>query len=156
VRIIFTKINKKTAKKKLIEYKEIINQTDLEQTSPVFRYSLYLTYFFILELFGDSLYIPVHTHNAIPVNLKELREIYYIIYQSKYKYGTLNSLYRIMDNIQFQTFVVAYNFYKYKKKVRNRSYSSPSTINDTHSDNSSRSLSHHHHRNRSVSPSLSI
>ena len=115
----FTKINKKVAKQKLIEYKEIINQTDIEQTSPVFRYSLYLTYFFILELFGDSLYIPVHTHNAIPVNLKELKEIYYIVYQSKYKYGTLYSLYRIMDNIQFQTFVVAYNFYKYKKKVRN-------------------------------------
>ena len=115
----FTKINVSSAKKKLKQYKEIIKKNKLEQTSSVFRYSLYLTYSYILALFGDSLYIPVHTHNAIPVNLKELIEIYSLVYQSKYKDGTLNSLYRVIDNLQFQTFVVSSIFFKYKRKVNN-------------------------------------
>ena len=65
------------------------------------------------------MFIPVHTHNAIPVNLEELKEIYNIIYQSEYRFGTLYSLYRAIDNIQFQTFVVSYTFFKYNKKVKN-------------------------------------
>ena len=115
----FTKLSKNMAKNKLKEYKKIINKSRKEQTSPIFRYSLYLTYSFILQLFNDYLYIPVHTHNAIPVNLEELKEIYNIINNSKYKECTLNSLYRHIENIQFQTFVNSYIFFKYKKKVRN-------------------------------------
>ena len=37
----FTKINVSSAKKKLKQYKEIIKKNKLEQTSSVFRYSLY-------------------------------------------------------------------------------------------------------------------
>ena len=115
----FTKLDKISTQKKMIEYKNMINKFDEEQTSPIFRYSLYLTYSYIIKLFKEPLFIPVHTHNAIPINLKELKEIYDIIYQSENRFGTLYSLYRPIDNIQFQTFVVSYTFFKYNKKVRN-------------------------------------
>ena len=115
----FTRLDKISTQKKIIHYKKMINEIDQEQTSPIFRYSLYLTYYYILNLFKESLFIPVHTHNAIPVNLEELKEIYNIIYQSEYRFGTLYSLYRAIDNIQFQTFVVSYTFFKYNKKVKN-------------------------------------
>ena len=118
----FERIHILLAEQKIKKYKEMIEGVKEEQNSPIFRYSLYLTYLYILSLFGEPLYLPVHTHNAIPVNLKELKEIYGIIYQSKYKYFTLNSLYRAVDNIQFQTFVMSYIFIKYKRKVKNISY----------------------------------
>ena len=115
----FKKLDKKSAKQRLDRYTQMIKDNNLEQNSPIFRYSLYSTYLFILKLFGESLYVPAHTHNAIPVNLKELREIYNIVFQSEYKYGTLDCTYRTINNLQFQTFVVSYSFFKYKKKIKN-------------------------------------
>ena len=119
----FTKISKTIAQQKLRYYKNLIKKSDKEQNSPIFKYSLYLTYLLILKLFKKySLYIPLHTHNAIPVNVEELKEVYDIINNSEYKSGTLNSLYRPIINIQFQTFVNSYSFFKYNKKVRNITY----------------------------------
>jgi hypothetical protein len=118
----FERIHILGAEQKIKQYKKMIKRIKMEQTSQIFRYSLYLTYLYILKLFGEPLYLPVHTHNAIPVNLKELQEIYGIIYQSNYKYSTLDSLYRAVDNIQFQTFVMCYIFLKYKRKVKSISY----------------------------------
>jgi hypothetical protein len=118
----FERIDILGAEQKIKIYKKMIKRIKMEQTSQIFRYSLYLTYLYILKLFGEPLYLPVHTHNAIPVNLKELKEIYGIIYQSNYKYCTLDSLYRPVDNMQFQTFVMSYIFIKYKRKVKNISY----------------------------------
>lgn len=116
----FLEIDKKVAKRKIIEFKNIINKKkNEEQTSSTFKYSLYLTYSFLLELFNQTKYFPIHTHNAIPVNLKELKEIYDLVYQSEYKTSTLDSLYRRNDNLQFQVLILSYTFIKYKKKVRN-------------------------------------
>ena len=114
----FIRINRKNAKQKLKLYKDLNNKMNLEQNSPFFRYSLYLTYLYIINIFGEPLYLPAHTHNAIPINLKELREIYDLVYQSEYKYGTLYSLYRTIDNLQFQTLVSSYTFIKFKRKVK--------------------------------------
>ena len=114
----FLEINNNIIKKKLEEYKTIIN-TNKDQTSASFKYSLYLTYLFILRKCNKSRFFPTHTHNAIPVNLKELKEIYDLVYQSEYKSGTLDSLYRHVENLQFQTLILSYTFIKYKKKVRN-------------------------------------
>ena len=130
----FERMHISEAEQKIKKYKEKINKIKVEQTSPIFRYSLYLTYLYILKLFGEPLYLPIHTHNAIPVNLKELQEIYGIIYQSNYKYSTLDSLYRAVDNIQFQTFVMSYIFIKYKRKVKNISYKLINNNNAINSD----------------------
>ena len=119
----FTKISKIIAQQKLRYFKNLIKKSDKEQNSPIFRYSIYLTYLLILKLFKKySLYAPIHTHNAIPVNIDELKEVYDIINNSEYKSGTLNSLYRPIINIQFQTFVSSYCFFKYNKKVKNITY----------------------------------
>ena len=48
-----------------------------------------------------------------------MKEIYYLIYKSEYKYSTLDCIYRIPGYIQFQTFVLAYTFLKFKRKVKN-------------------------------------
>lgn len=114
----FLEINKNNAKKKLLKFKKIIKKNNEEQTSASFKYSLYLTYLFILQKFNNQKYFPIHTHNAIPVNLKELKEIYDIVYQSEYKSSTLDSLYRKNDNLQFQVMVLSYTFIKYEKKVK--------------------------------------
>ena len=42
-----------------------------------------------------------------------------IVFKSKFKISTLDSLYRRIDSLQFQAFVLSYTFFKYKKKVRN-------------------------------------
>ena len=128
----FIKLDILSAKEKLNKYKNLVKKTNLEQNSPFFRYSLYLTYLYIMKLFGNSLYLPSHTHNAIPVNIRELKEIYDLVYQSDYKEGTLDSLYRNIENLQFQTFVSSYTFIKYKRKVKfisNKLINNKNTIN---------------------------
>ena len=120
----FLKIDKLSSRIEYEFYKEKAYKSKEEQNDEIFKYSLYLTYLFIMDIFNisDFIYIPKFTHNAIPVNLKELKEIYYLIKGSKYKETTLNSLYRHLESIQFQTFVLAYTFIKYKKKVKNIPY----------------------------------
>ena len=115
----FLNLNINDAKEKINKFKTIIQQKSIEQSSAEFRYSLYSTYLFILKIFNKTTFIPVHTHNAIPVNIKELKEIYNIVYKSKFKVSTLDSLYRRVDSLQFQAFVLTYTFFKYNKKVRN-------------------------------------
>ena len=115
----FIKINTSFAQEKIEEFMKIMKQTNIEQSSAFFRYSLYSTFLFIINLFNRTLNFPVHTHNAIPVNIQEIKEIYDIINQSEYKYYTLDCLHRHFNSLQFQAFVLSYTFIKYKKKVNN-------------------------------------
>ena len=92
-------------------------QKKKEQTTPFFMYSLYTTYLFLIKLLKKNLIVPFFTHNAIPCNLKDLKEIYDIVYRSKYKFSTLDSLKRNFESLQFQTFYMSYTFNKYNKKV---------------------------------------
>ena len=92
-----------------------------EQNKYIFQYSKYLTLEFIINLFNvpnnDIIYVPNFRHNAIPVNLIELKEAYFSIRKSKFKYNTLDCTFRISGYIQFQFFMLSYTFLKYYKKV---------------------------------------
>ena len=44
-----------------------------EQNNDIFLYSLCLTYSYIINIFNKSLIIPKFNHNALPVNLEELK-----------------------------------------------------------------------------------
>ena len=108
----FLKIERNTSETKVDFYKKRALNSKEEQNEDIFFYSLYLTYLFIMDIFkiNEYIFIPRFTHNAIPVNVKELKEIYDIISKSKYGETTLNSLYRHIENLQFQTFVLSYTF----------------------------------------------
>ena len=103
-------------------YYKLKAKKDKEQSASFFRYSFYTTYLFIMKLLKKNLTVPYFGHNAIPCNLKDLREIYHLVYRSKYKFSTLDSLKRHLESLQFQTFYMSYTFNKYNKKVHSLSY----------------------------------
>ena len=111
-----TQINYNLLKSKAIKSKE-------EQNDDIFNYSLYITYLLILNNFKrESLLIPKFTHNAIPVNIRELREVFDIVNNSSFKSATLYSLFREIGYVQFQEFYLAYTFIKNNRKVRHIPY----------------------------------
>ena len=139
----FKKIDRNSSEINYHIYKNLASKKKEKQNSEAFNYSLYLTYIFILNIFtktkNESLYIPKFTHNAIPVNVEELKEIYYLVYNSEYKSATLDSLYREIGYVQFQQFVLSYTFIKYDKKVKDIRYNFIK-INNTISANFNYSL----------------
>ena len=140
---IFKRIDRNSSEINYNIYKNLASKKKEEQNSEAFNYSLYLTYIFILNIFKKSknefLYIPKFTHNAIPVNVRELKEIYNLVYNSEYKSATLDSLYREIGYVQFQQFVLSYTFIKYDKKVKDIGYTFIK-INNTISANYNYSL----------------
>ena len=118
----FIEIDRISAEKQFEFYKKIINQTKEEQTSEAFEYSLYLTYLYFIKMYNKTIIIPKYTHNAFPVNLIELKEIFDEVNRSEYKATTLDCKYRHVDSFQFQTFCFSYYFLKYNKKVNNIPY----------------------------------
>ena len=70
------------------------------------------------EFKKNLMYIPKFTHNAIPVNINEIKEIYDLVYKSDYKLVTLYSLYREIGYVQFQECYLSFVFNKYNRKVR--------------------------------------
>ena len=119
----FMKIAPKSVEKNLKLYTKRIKQNKEEQGGDDWNLSITLTFSFILKFFNisndNSIYIPKFSHNAIPVNIREIKEIYYLAYNSKYKYPTLDCLYRIPGYLQFQILIMAYTFIKYRRKVSN-------------------------------------
>ena len=107
-------------------YKNKAKNSIEEQNDDIFNYSRFLTYLFVLNIFNitinNPIFIPKFTHNAIPCNLKELKEIYNIINMSQYKATTLDSLYRNIESLQFQTLILSYTFIKYNKRVNDIPY----------------------------------
>jgi len=93
-----------------------------EQSSTTFLYTMYNTYFFFIDYFNGPIIVPYFTHNAIPSNANDLKEIYDIVYDSEYRNATLESLYRHIDTLQFQTSVNIYTFNKYSRKVNLLNY----------------------------------
>jgi hypothetical protein len=119
----FLKIEPNSVQKNCELYEKKANISQKEQNNDEFLYSKYLTYAFLLKLFNvsinESIYIPNFSHNAIPVNLKDIKEIYDLTYMSQYKYASLDCLYRISGYLQFQIFIQSYTFKKYNRKVKN-------------------------------------
>ena len=74
------------------------------------------------SLSTKKIIVPKFTHNAIPTNINEIKEIFDLINQSEYRNATLYSNYRHIDSLQFQTFVLSYTFIKHKKKIKNISH----------------------------------
>ena len=104
-------------------YKRVIKKSHREQSNSDFRYSKYLTYLFIMNIFKlKRIIVPNFTHNAIPINVNEIKEIYDLIEKSKYNKTTLYSTYRHIKSLQFQTLYLCYTFIKYQKKVHNIPY----------------------------------
>ena len=118
----FEKIDPILVNKNYELFKEKAYMSKYEQNDDVFNYSKYLTFSFIFNLFNipmnESIYLPKFAHNAIPVNLNDVKEIYELSYKSEYKYATLDCLYRIYGYLQFQIMVLSYTFLKYKRKVK--------------------------------------
>lgn len=119
----FIKIEPKFVQENFELFEKKVKNNKEEQGGDEFNYSKYLTFSFILKLFNtssnESIFIPKFTHNAIPVNLNDVKEIYKLVYKSKYKYNTLECLYRIAGYLQFQIFILSYTFLKYNRRVHN-------------------------------------
>ena len=117
----FIKIDRYSVKKNLKYYENLAKMHKDKQNNYNFKFSMYLTLELILNIFhftnNNFTYVPYFRHNALPINLKELKEAYALIYKSKLRYNTLDCDYRISGYIQFQFFVLSYTFVKYHKKV---------------------------------------
>ena len=114
----FLKLEKISVEERYNFYKYKALNSKEEQNDEIFYYSLYLTYLLIMNIFKkDLIFIPKFTHNAIPVRIKELKEIYDIVNNSEYKSATLDSLYRKIGYVQFQEFFISYTFIKYHRKI---------------------------------------
>ena len=123
--IIATNYQVHTKKTFLRDYNAVKKnlETSRAHSSNNFMYSVYNTYSFFIDEFKSPIIVPYFTHNAIPVNVKDLKEIYDLVYNSKYRNGTLDSLYRDIETIQFQTAVMVYTFNGYLRKVNLVKYS---------------------------------
>ena len=119
----FLKLDKKYISDKFKIYNKKLKLNNIEQNHIVWDYCVYNTYSFIFDLFNISnnkyIFLPKFTHNAIPINIKDINEIYDVIYNSEFKYPTLDSLYRHPNGIQYQIFATSYIFLKYNRKVNN-------------------------------------
>ena len=118
----FDKLDIKYIKDKLKEFESKAKLSKEEQNNDIFNYGKFLTLSFIFQLFNipsnESIYLPFFTHNAIPINLKEVKEIYDIVYHSKFRYTTLECKYRHIELIQFHIFYNSYTFLKYNRPVK--------------------------------------
>ena len=110
---VHTEISDKREYDKL---KKKINNNEREQTSSKFMYSVYKTYLFLIKYFKTPIIVPYFTHNAIPANVDDIKEIYDLVYNSEYRNSTLDSKYRHIETLQFQTSLNVYIFNKYKRK----------------------------------------
>jgi len=117
--IINTRYEIYTETQVLKEYekrKKTVVQNKREQTSSKFMYSVYKTYLFLIKYFKSEIIVPYFTHNAIPANVHDIKEIYDLVYNSEHRNATLDSKYRHIETLQFQTTLNVYIFNKYKRK----------------------------------------
>ena len=83
------------------------------QNDKVYYYTITNTLLFILRLLKKKeLIVPKFTHNALPCNLKDIKEMYDLVYKSEFKSSTLDSIFRGIETLQFQSFYITYKFNK--------------------------------------------
>ena len=111
-----------TAKKEYSNLEKKVKLNKREQTSSRFMYSVYKTYLFFIKYLDSPIIVPYFTHNAIPSNLNDLKELYDIIYNSEHRFATLDSKFRHTETLQFQASVVLYTYNKYKRKAHPLKY----------------------------------
>jgi len=122
--IISTNYQVHTQKTFLRDYNKIKKRlkTSINRSTNEFLYSMYNAYFFFINYFKGPIIVPYFTHNIISMNVNDLKEIYNIIYDSKYRNTTLDSVYKNVDTLQFQSSVLIYIFNKYNRKVNMINY----------------------------------
>ncbi len=119
---VFLEIDKDSCEEKRKYFKYSIEKNKEEQTSNVFDYNLYLTYLLFIKKMNSTIMIPKQTHNAIPVNINDLEEIYQMVLKSELKDQTLNSIYRQSVCFQFIGFVFCFTFLIKRRKIHSISY----------------------------------
>jgi hypothetical protein len=98
--------------------KKIESKNARTQSSDEFMYTVYRTYLFLTKYFDSPIIVPGFTHNAIPVSINDLKELFYIVdNNTEYRYHTLYCLYRNKFSIQYQTSILVYTINKYNRKV---------------------------------------
>ena len=117
----FIEYNENLALANLAKYKTIKDKNDIYSAAH-YLYSIENTRLFLLKLFNMPLYLPIDTHNAIPCNIKEVKQIYFLIYNSEFRHNTLDSIYRKDENIDFQTFYMGFTFNEFNKKISHIPY----------------------------------
>ena len=110
----FSEYTLESAQKTYQYFKERIE--DVQNTED-FLYSAYKSILFILKIFGDPLIMPVFTHNAIPCNTEDIKELYDIVYKSEYNLTTLFPIKRHIETLQFHIVYMGYVFNKYHRKA---------------------------------------
>ena len=110
----FIELNEQSANKMHHKWRKRIKVT---QSHAHFLYSKITSYIFTMKLLNNSFIFPLFTHNALPCNTDDIKELYYLVLNSKYKFSTLDSLFRHKETLEFATFLIAYTFNKYNKKV---------------------------------------
>lgn len=89
-------------------------------STSLFKNSLYNTYLYIFKLFNETgaNFAPAHNFNSIPLNVKELEEIYYAINNSEYRFNTLYSLKRKKKVYNFKHLCFLIVSLNIKKKLK--------------------------------------
>ena len=105
-----------SASKEYNNLKRKIIKNQREQTSDKFMYSVYKSYLLLIEYFNRPIVVPYFTHNAMPSNLNDIKEVYDFVNNSEYRNETLDAKYRHLETLQFQTSLIVYIFNKYKRK----------------------------------------
>ena len=120
---IITTSFKEVSKDKLLislnNLKLLAKEAKERQNDSVYYYTIGNTLLFILSLLKkEKIIAPKFTHNALPCNLKDIKEMYDLVYKSEFKSSTLDSIYRGIETLQFQSFYITYKFNKnYNTKV---------------------------------------
>ena len=65
-----------SAKKELSDLKKKIQNNPRLHTSNRFMYSVNKAYLFLIQYFNSSIIVPYFTHNAIPANINDIKEVY--------------------------------------------------------------------------------
>ena len=112
-----------TAKTECDSYKKKMEKNKRVQTSDEFMYMVFRTYIFLIEYFDSPIIIPYFTHNAIPVNTNDLKEVFDLVNKSEeFAEPTLYALKRNPKSLQYQTTIIVYSFNQYRRRVNKINY----------------------------------
>ena len=112
-----------TAKAECESHRKKMEKNKRVQTSNEFMYMVFRTYIFLIKYFDSPIIVPYFTHNAIPVNTNDLKEVFDLVNKSEeFAEPTLYSLKRNPQSLQYQTTLIVYSFNKYRRRVNKINY----------------------------------
>jgi hypothetical protein len=112
-----------TAQNERNSYKRKMEREKRAQTSNEFMYMVFSTYVFLIKYFESPIIVPYFTHNAIPLNTNDLKEVFDLVNKSEeFAEPTLNTLKRDPKSLQYQTTIIVYTFNKYRRRVNKINY----------------------------------